>query len=227
MKSNSQRIKLWRKKSGRAFSLFELLVVILIVFVAGLLACLYLPSFRRAKERAQRITCAGQLMHVGLDFKIWAGDHNDKYPMQVSVTGTNGGAMELATNGILFLIFEVMSNELVSPKVLICPADKNRFAAIDFKHGSNSNISYFVGIDADEPLPGMLLSGDRNITNGTAIRNGILELTTNHVTGWTDEIHGRCGNILLVDGSVQQVTSGKLNFLPQNSGVITNRLLIP
>jgi type II secretory pathway pseudopilin PulG len=217
-------MKFRRKDSGRAFSLFELLVVIAVLM---LLAAIMLPILTRPR-RTSRVGCTNNLKEVGLAFKMWAGDSDDKYPMQLSVTDTNWGVMEFATNGIVFPVFQVMSNELNNPKVVICPADTQRSPATNFTTGfGNTNISYFVGLDADETQPAMFLAGDRNITNGTALRNGILEQTTNRVAGWTHEIHLGVGNILLTDGSVQPVTSLKLNFLLQNSGVVTNRLLMP
>jgi len=66
---------------------------------------------------------------------------------------------------------------------LICPAD-DRFAATNFTFLSNSNISFFIGLDATETDPQSFLSGDRNLTNGTPIQNGILKLMPNRATGW-------------------------------------------
>ena len=215
-------MKPWRKNSGRAFSLFELLVVIAVLM---LLAAIMLPILTRRPNNS-RSGCTNNLKEVGLAFKMWAGDNGDKYPMQVSVT--IGGAMEPATNGIVFPVFQVMSNEMNDPEVVICPEDTSRSPAPDFTTAfSNTNISYFVGLDADETQPAMFLAGDRNITSWTPARHGILELTTNHVGGWTHEIHNSKGNILLTDGSVQQVTASNLNYLLQNSGAATNRLLMP
>ena len=226
MKSNAQRINLCRKNSVRALTRVEVLAIVVIVTL--FLLSVLLPWFNDARSRARSICCNCNLKGIGLSFKMWAGDHNDKYPMQVSATGTNGGAMEFVYRGILFPVFQVMSNELNTPKVVNCPADSQRFPATNFTTAfSNTNISYFVGLDADETQAAMFLAGDRNITNGAPARKGILELTTNEIAGWTGEIHRRNGNILLTDGSVQQATGSRLNYLLQNSGVATNRLLMP
>ena len=219
-------MKPWRKNSARALTRVEVLAIVVIVTL--FLLSVLLPWFNDARARARSVCCNCNLKEIGLSFKMWAGDHNDKYPMQVSVTGTNGGAMEFVSRGILFPVFQVMSNELNNPMVLICPADKERSRAATFATNFNdSNISYFAGLDADETQAAMFLAGDRNITNGTPARKGVLELTTNQIAGWTGEIHRRNGNILLTDGSVQQATSFKLNYLLQNSGVATNCLLMP
>lgn len=102
-------------------------------------------------------------------------------------------------------------------------------AAIYWRNESRrcSKISYFVGVDAQETNATMLLSGDRNITNGRFLKNGMLLPTTNQPIGWTKEIHDRCGNIALADGSVQSVSNSALRRLVGNTGVATNRLAIP
>ena len=100
-----------------------------------------------------------------------------------------------------------MSNELVTPKVLSCLEDKKRTRTVDFAKLSNANLSYFVGLNADERFPNGLLSGDRNIVGGT-LSNGFLRtFTTDSEASWTDGIHKRAGNVGLADGSVQQMTS--------------------
>ncbi len=74
----------------------------------------------------------------------------------------------------------------------------------------NSNISYFVGVDATETNVQSILSGDYNLTNGSPVRNGILTLTTNEPLGWTVEIHKNVGDLLMADGSVQQASTAGL-----------------
>ena len=134
--------------------------------------------------------------------------------------------MEFAFGPNLWKNFQVMSNELSTPKVLICPTD-TRDAATNFDFLRNSNISFFIGIDAGESNPQLILGGDRNITNGTLVKNGILEVTTNTPVGWTAEQHNHVGNLLLSDGSVQQLSQSGLRASMQNTGLFTNRFLMP
>lgn len=61
-------------RTGRAFTLLELLVVILIV---GLLAGLFLPAYDLAKVRAQRGVCSEQLRKLGLAWLQFADENND------------------------------------------------------------------------------------------------------------------------------------------------------
>jgi len=110
--------------------------------------------------------------------------------------------------------------------VLTCPTD-TRKPATDFGPAlSNTNISYFVSLDAMDDQPQMILAGDRNITNGLAPQNGILVLTTNSLVGWNQEMHKGFGQVLLTDGSVQVASTAYLRQLLRNSGG-TNRLAIP
>ncbi|HYG34810.1 MAG TPA: hypothetical protein VEC99_08505 [Clostridia bacterium] len=119
-----------------------------------------------------------------------------------------------------------MSNELSTPYPLRCPADATRAVAADFGKLTNTNISYFVGLDAADIAPQMFLAGDRNLTNGVAITNGVLFLATNLPVGWTHELHSCQGNIGLADGSVQQFTIFRLREAVTNAGV-GMRLLMP
>lgn len=177
------------------------------------------------RPRALRINCVNNLKQICLAYRVWGGDSGFKFPMAISKT--NGGSMEFTTGANAWRHFQVMSNELSTPKVLICPIDKERSWATNFTQLSNSNLSFFVGIVADDSNPAMILSGDRNITNGLAIQNGVLKLTTNDLAGWTKALHNNCGNIGMADGSVQEVSIAGLRNAIAGSGVETNLVQMP
>ena len=216
-------MKLFRQRSHlAAFTLNELLVIIAMALV---LATLAFSALAKAKEKSRKIGCNCRLKQIGLSFRIFANDHGDAFPMTVSTN--NGGSMESVTTGEVFRHFRAMSNELGTPKVLVCPAD-NRKAALIFSVLSNVNISYFVGANAADTLPQSLLAGDRNLTtNSVPLGTGLLDLTTNVTVGWTAALHKHSGNVVLGDGSVQQFTNARLQEQSAHSGVATNRLLIP
>jgi prepilin-type N-terminal cleavage/methylation domain-containing protein len=209
---------------NQALTLTEVLVVIAI---SAILVAMLLPALARAKRHGGP-NCVSNLKEIGLAYRIWEGDHNDKFPMELSVT--NGGTMELVTNGKnAWLNFLVMSNELSTPKILICPADTDRFPpATNFTSGLSNKISYFVGLDATDAQPQTLLSGDDNFEiGGVPVKSGLLELSTNVSISWTAARHKYAGNILLGDGSVQQVDTKGLQNALQQTGFATNRLAIP
>ena len=209
------------KTGTPSFTLTELLVV---MAIAAVLAVLLLPPLHRARQRAFRISCTSNLKQVGLAFRTWAIDNKDLHPWQVLTNSAGELRPEALTNA--YLQFLVMSNELSTPYILRCPADAQRTLTRDFSKLSNSNLSYFVGLDAAETTPQMFLSGDRNLTNGLAVTNSVLFLATNLAAGWTHELHSLQGNIGLADGSVQGFNAPRLSEAVTNAGA-GNRLLMP
>jgi prepilin-type processing-associated H-X9-DG protein len=205
--------------TGQGFTLVGLLIIIAVI---AILAAMLLPALASAKRKAQRINCVNNLKQDGLAFRLWEGDNGDKYPMAVSTN--KNGTMEYA--GDVFRDFQVMSNELSTPKILVCPAD-DRNAAASFARLKNQNVSYFVGLGATEVRPQMLLTGDRNITNGLSPVRSVLELRPEIPAGWTEAMHNGAGNIGLADGSVQQVTIDGLRNAIKNSEDATNRVALP
>jgi prepilin-type N-terminal cleavage/methylation domain-containing protein/prepilin-type processing-associated H-X9-DG protein len=206
---------------NQALTLLEVLVVIAVL---AILAVMLLPHATGNKRLAPRVECVSNLKQIGEACRIWADDHNDKYPMQVSAT--NSGVMELIATGNVAACFQIMSNELSTPEILVCPADTTRILATNFaKDLSGSNISYFVGLDADAVQPQTLLSGDDNfIVNGKQVHSGFINLHTSDSLAWTKERHQGTGNILLADGSVRQTSSAELNSMAK---LATDCLVIP
>jgi prepilin-type N-terminal cleavage/methylation domain-containing protein/prepilin-type processing-associated H-X9-DG protein len=215
----------WTTREGRGFTLTELLVVICVIAV---LAAVFL-SFNDddISRKAQRINCVNNLKQIALASRIWEGDNGNKYPMQFAVT--NDATMKLISDGNAYVLWQTLSNELGTPKILICPADQQQIAALSFAHNfSGANISYFLNLDASDAYPQMILSGDDNLeVNGVRVRSGILNLSTNASVGWTKERHGGAGNIALSDGSVWTTTTLALRSALVNTGFATNRLVIP
>lgn len=214
------------RRTNRALNLFEVMLAITIVMILAIL--LLLPAIQASHRHipAQKYSCFYNLKLVGLAYRVWAGDNNDKYPMDVPVT-TNG-AMELIATGNVLSVYLCMSNELSTPLVLCCPADENAIRTNSFNGLNRTNVSYFVGPDANEDQPQMILSGDDNLAiSNVPVTSGILTLPTNTPIAWTKERHVYAGNIGLADGSVQQVTNSALQNAFQQTGYPTNRIAIP
>lgn len=62
------------KLQRRAFTLIELLVVLAII---AILAALLLPALSKAKDRAQRIQCLGNLKQLQTGWLVYVSDHDD------------------------------------------------------------------------------------------------------------------------------------------------------
>jgi len=205
---------------------FNLVMLLVVVAVLAILAAMLLPALASAKKKAQRINCINNLKQDGLAFRIWAGDQTDRFPMEVSTN--KGGTREFDTGADTFRHFQVMSNELSTPKILVCPAD-TRTVANNFVRLKNQNVSYFVGLEANDTNPQRFLDGDRNITGESNPENGILKLVPGQRVSWTQDIHVNQGNIGLSDGSVQQCSDSALQNFLQNSGTPANawRISLP
>lgn len=218
-------------------TIFEAIIV---VAVLALLAAIFLPALISHHPHRHRIDCVNNLKQVGLAYRIWAGDNNDKYPMEVSVT--QGGTMELLNTPDAWKTFQLMSNELSTPKILACPdALAYDLAATNFSDDLKNKISYFIGQDATPTNPAALLSGDDNfILNHLPVKPGGVNVTSNSQIEWDAARHVEAvkrywifkakktyGGIVFGDGSVQTVTSSGLTNLFQQTGLATNRLAIP
>jgi len=220
----------------RGFTLTEFLFVVVALSV---LVALCVPNLKKRRGCSGGMNCVNNLKQVGLSFRQWALDNNDKNPMRVSVT--NGGTMELIGNGNVFVHFLVMSNELNTPKVLFCPQDSRplRQPAVTFGTATalgacqipftnDLSVTYFVGVDAVDTSPQMFLAGDDNLTiRGVRVKRGLLSLWTNTPVAWTKDRHVNQGNICLADGSVQGFNNQTLARAFQSTGVVTNRLAMP
>ncbi|HEY5233132.1 MAG TPA: prepilin-type N-terminal cleavage/methylation domain-containing protein [Verrucomicrobiae bacterium] len=66
---------------SHALTLVEVLVVIVVV---AFLAAMFLPALVNVHHTRMPLNCVNNLKEVELSFRIWAGDNNDKYPMEIS-----------------------------------------------------------------------------------------------------------------------------------------------
>ncbi len=225
-------------RDQRGLTLMEVLVVVgVLVILAGMV----LPPMAMANAKAGRIKCIGELKAIGLAYRIFSTDHGGGFPWGLSVT--NGGSREwLGDDPQIWRHWVTVTNFLRTPALLICPEDEERQPPKHYftdpkplvwaQITNNSRLSYFLGLNAREDIPDTILAGDRNLTiGGVPVPSGRLLLRTNDVLGFTEKVHDSAGNILLGDGSVQQVTSSRLRecwtAAQMSSGLSTNVWLVP
>ena len=211
-------------RGAAAFTRRDLVVLIAALVV---LALLLVPALQRSHQKSMRLTCICNLKVIGTAYRIWANDNGDHYP--AFTPQTNGGWRDLLylTNASTYAWtnYVTMANELgQNPWLLTCPTDERRPANSFSNHFANTNVSYFVGVNANDTYPQSLLGGDRNLGPGTtpdpeygfSPTNGRgNDVVINGPVCWSLNMHSRggpagAGNILLGDGSAQQVTSGNL-----------------
>jgi len=112
----------------------------------------------------ERVSCENNLRQIGLAFKVWALEHNDRFPFNVSTNA--GGTMELCSPGPdgydqnAVAHFQVIGNDLGTPNLLVCPNDSSKHAAANFSELQTANITYRLraGKDIDSENPQEVLA---------------------------------------------------------------------
>ncbi|HEX7859233.1 MAG TPA: prepilin-type N-terminal cleavage/methylation domain-containing protein [Verrucomicrobiae bacterium] len=215
------------RTSRSGLSLIELTVVVTVAAVIALIAVSKVKKSRLQAERRERIRCVSNLKNIGLAFRIFATDNNDQFPPAVMATNP----ARLATLQPID-VFRFITNELSTPILLHCLADKQRSAprnGASFNEITTKNISYFASLSASETNPAAFLAGDRNILTGGQPVSGLLALSTNlaPTLSWSKQIHNEKGNLAMGDGSVQQMNSLRLEQSVRDQDLATNHLAFP
>jgi len=204
------------QRPGQAFTRVDLMAALGAAAVAVLAL---LPATAHQWQASEHAVCVNNLRQVGRAVHLWTHDREGQAPSRVHVN--TGGLMSHPLAGNIWVQFAWLSNQLQTPRVLVCPADPRKKAASDFGGSTdggfanpgfrNNAVSYTLGTDAGFTLPQSWLSTDRHLrSDGRAACGASLlsavnlfswKLHTNQPL-WSNEIHGAWGNVLHFDGRV-------------------------
>jgi len=133
--------------------------IFLTVASVAIVAGLALPAMAKMKGHAQLGGCESNLKQINLAARIWSNDHGDKFPPD----------------------FLSMSNELVTPIILVCNGDAKKTKAADWSQFDPSkNVTYeYLTPSAKEadvmqqpafrcPIHGNVVLGDGTVQRGSA-----------------------------------------------------------
>lgn len=134
-----------------------------IILTILILPAVLLPALTKARNRAQAISCANNLKQVGLAIKTRAVVNGNQFLFNVSTN--SGGSLEFALpdpegfDSDPAAHFRLLANEIGSPHVLVCPADKVVQPASSMATLQSGNISYRLrtGTNITELTPGEAL----------------------------------------------------------------------
>ena len=139
-------------------------IAILGIGLIALLYYLFWPLTRVKDSKGSGPHCITNLKMLGIAVRVWEGDHHEQYPWNVSTN--QGGTRELCaadkdgfdTNAALH--FQVLSNELGNPFVLVCPQDRSKKPEKNFQSLRSTSISYRLrtGTNITETNAGEILA---------------------------------------------------------------------
>jgi len=112
-----------RKSVRRAFTLVELLVVIAII---ALLLSILLPSLRKAKSMAARLTCAHNLKQISLAVDFYLNENDNFYPSAQDPVSIEPAYWLWMGRGWRFLVEPYIGVKIDpnNPSILFCSKDK-------------------------------------------------------------------------------------------------------
>jgi prepilin-type N-terminal cleavage/methylation domain-containing protein/prepilin-type processing-associated H-X9-DG protein len=186
--------KIPTRKIRRAFTLVELLVVIVVI---GILAALLLPALNKAKQRAYTLACLNNLKQLELCVHLYTADNNDCLVPNnsVAIIGNNGASGQ-SSKGVSWCLDQDAQTQLTddtlvngllfsyntSVAIYHCPADRSTLMTPDGQplpqprwrsYNMSQSINGYPEYVPDDPQVAYTLSLIPSWKKFTQIRNPI------------------------------------------------------
>jgi len=210
-----------KKIASTAFTLIELLVVMAII---AILVSIALPVFVGILERGQQTKDLSNAKQIGLGLKLYAGDNDGKFPVNLNANGSNPAFAALIptyipTEKIFYLAKSAwtpnLPDEVFTDSASTLAAGENNFAYVnDLTDTSNPN--YPIVADgfasgtpgtytSDETLKGGVWKGKKAIVIRVDISGVVEKCNTDY------KVFGRTN--VLADADIFQSTATWLGSL--------------
>ena len=238
----SLRISTRKGKIVRVFTILELLIVISVI---AILASLLLPALNSAREKAQAITCTGNLKQIGAAFVIYSGEY---FPVAARDQWGNPGSFAW--------LFEQDFYSLIKGgkgKNYFCPTSIGKLSAL-FVNGNahyntygakigpwhvayenkyaTTNRPYLTVGDLDDSgermcARSLLLVGKLRNPSDYFFVTDSMRSDSNHLSFWKIDrndsrfgfgaVHARRANTLCADGHVAALSASEITRLSEKS----------
>lgn len=114
----------------KAFTLLELLVVVVVI---GLLTAILVPALGKAREGARRAQCINNLRQIGIAWYLYLDENDETFPSSSGWGGKGGnqsgyGILDASGKPLNRYLDVYSENDRMALEVFHCPSDKGQLA---------------------------------------------------------------------------------------------------